>query len=163
VQGKRTQKTYAKGTPLKTVIEDLAHQAGLSANSAVGHLEKLNQALSRTIAVSGNPMAEVARLLSSQNIHASIQNQGLQLRKKNQPLQKEALVLSNDTGLLASPEMSSKGTIMVRCLLMPELSPGRKVHIDSAVFKGFATIEKVRFTGANFGQEWEADLLCVMV
>jgi hypothetical protein len=53
-------KTYTKGTPLKTVIEDLAHQAGLSANSAVGHLEKLNQALSRTIAVSGNPMAEVA-------------------------------------------------------------------------------------------------------
>lgn len=160
VQGKRTQKTYAKGTPLKMVVEDLARQAGLSANSPVGHLEELNQALSRTTAISGNPMAEVTRLLSSQNILASIQNQGLQLRKKNHPLQKEAIVLSSGTGLLASPEIGSKGKIMVQSLLMAELSPGRKVHIASAVFNGLLTIEKVRFTGSNFGQDWEAEMEC---
>lgn len=160
VQGKRTHKTYAKGTPLKTVIEDLARQAGLSANSSVGHLEELNQALSRTTAVSGNPMAEVVRLLSAQNIHASIQNQGLQMRRNHEPLQKEALVLSSETGLLTSPEMGSKGKVMVRSLLMSELAPGRRVCVDSAVFKGFVTIEKVRFTGSNFSSEWEAEMEC---
>ncbi len=160
VQGKRTQKTYAKGTPLKTVIEDLARQAGLSANSPVGHLEELNQALSRTTAVSGNPMAEVTRLLSSQNIQASIQNQRLQMRRKREPMQKEAIVLSSETGLLASPEIGSKGQVMVRSLLMPELSPGRKVQISSAMFNGLLAIEKVRFTGSNFDPEWEAEMEC---
>ena len=105
-------------------------------------------------------MAEVVRLLSNHNVHASIQNQGLQLRKKDQPLQKEALVLSSDTGLLASPEIGSKGTVMVRSLLMPELAPGRKVYIDSATLKEFFTIEKVRLTGSNYGEEWETAMEC---
>jgi hypothetical protein len=156
VQGKRTQKTYTKGTPLKTVIEDLARQAGLPANSPMRHLEELNQALSHTIAAAGNPMAEIMRMLANLNIKASVQNQALQLRKKDQPLEKEAINLSADTGLLASPEMSSQGVIIIRSVLMPELQPGRQVHINSATFQGFVTIEKVRFTGSNFGQEWEA-------
>lgn len=55
----------------------------------------------------------------------------------------EAIVLSSETGLLASPEIGSKGKFMVRSLLMAELSAGRKVHIASAVFNGLVTIEKV--------------------
>jgi hypothetical protein len=160
VQGKRTQKTYTKGTPLKTVIEDLAQQAGLPANSPMDHLEELNKTLSRTIAVSGNPMAEVTRLLSSQNIKVSVQNQALQLRKKNEPLQKEALVLSSDTGLLASPEIGSKGKVMIRSLLMAALIPGRKVQVVSAMLNAFLRIEHVRFSGSNFTQDWEAEMEC---
>ena len=159
VQGKRTQKTYTKGTPLKTVIEDLARQAGLPADSPIGHLEELNQALSKTFAVSGNPMAEVTRLLSSQNIKASVQNQSLQLRKKNQPLQKEAISLSAETGLLDTPEFGSGG-IIIHSVLMPELQPGRRVHVNSGTFQGFLTIERIRFAGSNFGQEWEAEMEC---
>jgi hypothetical protein len=162
VQGKRTQKTYTKGTSLKTVIEDLAHQAGLSANSPMGHLEELNQALSHTIAAAGNPMAEIMRMLENLNIKASVQNQSLQLRKKDRPLQKEAISLSADTGLLASPEMGSKEIMIIRSVLMPELQPGRQVRINSTTFNGFVTIEKVRFTGSNFSEEWEADLECVL-
>jgi hypothetical protein len=62
--------------------------------------------------------------------------------------------------LLASPEMSSQGVIIIRSVLMPELQPGRQVHINSATFKGFVTIEKVRFAGSNFGEEWEAVMEC---
>ena len=45
---------------------------------------------------------------------------------------------------------------------MPELSPGRLVHVDSAMFKGFVTIERVRFTGSNFGDEWESEMECMV-
>jgi len=41
---------------------------------------------------------------------------------------------------------------------MPELSPGRMVHIESAVFKGMAIIERVKFPGSIFGAVWDSDL-----
>lgn len=43
-------------------------------------------------------------------------------------------------------------------ILMPELLPGQMVHIESAVFKGFATIQRVRFEGASFGDAWGAEI-----
>ncbi len=163
MQTKRIDKSYAKGTPLKTVVEDLAKQMGLSANNTLSHLEELNQVLSRSFVASGNPMAEVTRLLSSQHIKASVQNQALLLRKRNRPLQKEAINLSADTGLLASPEIGSKGAITIQSVLMPELQPGRKVHINATTFQGFVTIEMVRFTGSNFGQDWETTIRCQLI
>jgi hypothetical protein len=45
-------------------------------------------------------------------------------------------------------------------LLMPELLPGQMIHIDSRVFKGFATIQSVRFEGSNFDDAWDADMEC---
>jgi hypothetical protein len=160
MQTKRIDKSYAKGTPLKAVVEDLAKQMGLAANSPLGHLEALNQVLSRSFVASGNPMAEVTRLLSSQHIKASVQNQALQLQKRNQPLQTEAINLSAGTGLLASPEIGSKGAVTVRSVLMPTLQPGRNVYIDSATFQGLVTMEKIWFTGSNLGQDWEIRMEC---
>jgi hypothetical protein len=43
---------------------------------------------------------------------------------------------------------------------MPELLPGQMVHIESAVFNGFVTIQSVRFEGANYGDVWGADVAC---
>lgn len=160
IQTKRTNKTFTKGTPIKTVVEDLAKQMGLPSNHALNQLEELSRTLSRSFVVSGNPMAEVARLLSCQGIKASVQNQTLQIRRAKEPLQKEAISLSTGSGLISSPEMGAHGEMVVRSVLMPELSPGRKVHVDSASFKGFATIKTVRFLGANFGDAWETKIEC---
>ena len=44
---------------------------------------------------------------------------------------------------------------------MPELLPGRKIRVESAVFNGFATIEGVRFDGTNFNNAWDAELQCI--
>jgi hypothetical protein len=161
IQTKRINKSYAQGTPIKTVVEDLATQMDLSSGNALDHLQELNETISHSFVVSGNPMAEMARLFASKNIQASIQNQALQVRRYNEPLQKEAVSLRAKSGLIGSPEISSQGKMTIRALLIAELVPGRKVHIDSATFKGFAIIEKVRFTGANFGNEWEAEIECV--
>ena len=161
IQTKRINKTFSKGTPLKTVIEDLAKQMGLPSNSPLNHLEELNQTLNRCFVVSGNPMAEVTRLLSSRSIKASVQNQTLQIRRAKEPLQKEAISLSTDSGLIASPEMGAHGKMTVRSVLMAESLPGRKIHVDSGSFKGLATIKVVRFSGANFGDAWESEMECI--
>jgi hypothetical protein len=161
IQTKRINKTFSKGTPVKTVIQDLAKQMGLSSNSAFNQLDEMNRLLSKPYMVSGNPMAEVTRLLSGQGIKASVQNKTLQIRRVKEPLQKEALSLNSGSGLIASPEMGARGEMTVRSLLMPDLLPGRKIHIESSLFNGFAAVKVVRFFGATFGDAWETEMECI--
>ncbi len=161
MQTKRIDKSYAKGTPIKQVVEDLAQKIGLPKASPLTHLKELDELSARSFMVSGNPMMELSRILSSKGFQASVQNQALQIRKNDEPVQKEAIVLSAQSGLMESPEVGSKGEITIRALLMPELLPGRRVKIESVVFNGFATIQSVRFIGSNFGFDWEADIACI--
>lgn len=159
IQTQRIDKSYIKGTPIKEIVEDLAQKIGLPKANPLIHLKELDELSSRSFMVSGNPMTELSRILSSRNIQASIQNQSLQIRKNSDPVQKEAIVLSAQSGLIESPDIGSKGEITVRALLLPELLPGHKVKIESAVFNGFVNIKSVRFIGSNFGAEWEAEII----
>jgi Baseplate hub gp41 len=163
IQSKRTNKSYQKGTPVSSVVKDLAKQLDLPSGNALSQLQDMSANLTRSLSLSGSAMAEVNRILAGQGMRLSIQNSALQLRKNGQPLQKEAISLSSDSGLKASPEIGSDGKLTVRTLLIPELSPGSQVHIDSGMFKGFVTIERVRFIGSTFGDEWESELECVAV
>ena len=161
IQTKRTNKNYQKGTPVKTVVADLSRQLDLPAGNTLSQLNEMSTNLTRSLPVSGSPIVEVNRILAGQSMRLSIQNGALQIRKKGRPLQKEAISLSADSGLTASPEIGAKGKMTVRTLLMPELSPGRKVHIDSAMFKGFVTVEQVRFMGSTFTDEWKSEIECI--
>lgn len=163
IQTKRLNKNYAKGTSIKVVIEDLARQMGLPLMGELNNFEELSETLSKGFTTSGNPMKDVCRMLMGKPFNVSVQNQSLQLRRNNEPLQREAISLSANTGLIVSPEVGSKGEIIVRSLLMPDFCPGRQVYISSAGFDTFATIEAVRFAGSTFSEDWEAELRCKML
>ncbi len=160
IQTKRTNKSYAKGTPVKTVVGDLAKQLHLPPGNADNQLSKLNAALGRSLSISTSPMMAISHILRGQNMNASVQNGILQILKKGAALQKEAVSLSAESGLMSSPEIGKKGEVVIKARLMPEFAPGRLVHIDSAMYKGFVVIQKARFAGANFGEEWECELEC---
>jgi len=160
IQSKRTNKTYTKGTPVKTVFGDLSKQLGIPSGNADSQINQLNSKLERSLSVSSNPMAAISRLLWHENMSVSVQNGALQILKKGTALQKEAISLSAVNGLLDSPEIGTKGEIMVRALLMPEFAPGRLVHIDSAMYRGLVVIHKARFSGASFGDTWETQMEC---
>ena len=158
IQSKRTNKSYAKGTSVKTVVGDLSKHLGLATGNADSQLNQLNSKLARSLSVSSSPMAAISRLLRHENLSVSVQNSALQILKKGTALPKEAICLSADSGLLASPEVGTRGEITLRALLMPEFAPGRLVHIDSATYQGLVVIHTVRFSGASFGDRWEAQM-----
>ena len=155
----RLEKSYAKGTPLKTIIEDLIKQLGLPAGNAQKQLEKLNAELPRGYAVSGNVMDQLAGILKGQGYSVSVQDGTLQILSNDKALDKEAISLTADTGLIGTPETGLEGEMVVKTVLSPELSPGRLLHIESAVFKGVAIIERLRYKGATFGEAWDTELV----
>lgn len=157
IQTARTKKSYAKGTPVKTVVKDLAEQLKLPHDNAIKQIEDLQSKLEKGFMVSGGIMHSMTSILQGK-ASVSIQDGKLQILKKGEALQKEALVLSSDSGLLSTPEIGSKGEMTLKTVILPELSPGRKVIIRSSVFNGLATIQSVRFSGTNFGENWECEV-----
>ncbi len=160
IQTARINKSFAKGTPVKTVIKEIAEQLGLPHVSAMKQLEWLGENLERGFAASGNPMDELCRILHQFGYGASVQNNTLQILKRGESLEKQTINLTAHSGLKATPEIGTDKKIKVQSVLMPELLPGQMIHIDSRVFKGFATIQSVRFEGSNFDDAWDADMEC---
>jgi hypothetical protein len=165
IQTARINKTFSKGTPIKTVIKEMVKQLGMPSKNALAQLEafKKNDKLERGFTVSGNPMDELCRVLRQYGYSASVQSNNLQVIKQGQALNKQAINLTADSGLKGTPEVGSDKKIQAQAVLMPELLPGQMVHIESAVFKGFATIQSVRFTGANFGDNWETEITATII
>jgi hypothetical protein len=69
------------------------------------------------------------------------------------------VLLTPETGLIGSPDISNRLVLRARSLLNPELFPNRQVKIESTEIKGLMfRLERVIFTGETFGQNWYADI-----
>jgi hypothetical protein len=158
IQRARINKSFAKGTPVKDIIKEIAKQLNLPCDGALKQLEFLSQKLARGFCVHGSAMDELSRILNQHGLGVSIQNNSLQLLKQGEVLAGKAINLTTDSGLKGSPHMGSDKMLHVKAVLMPELLPGTQVQIQSLIFNGFATVQNVRFCGANFGDEWGAEL-----
>lgn len=63
IQTTRLNKSFAKGTPVKTVIKEIAAQLKLPVGDAKRQIETLTDKLVRGFSASGNPMDELCRIL----------------------------------------------------------------------------------------------------
>jgi hypothetical protein len=46
----------------------------------------------------------------------------------------------------------------MRSLILPQLTVGKKVKLESIAFNGFFKIEKAVYNGSTFGNEWYIDM-----
>lgn len=160
IQSERINKSFSKGTPVKTVIKELAEQLKIPSSGALEQLEALCEKLTRGFMVSGNAMDELGNILSHYGYSASVQNNSLQVLKNGEALSNRVINLTSSSGLKGSPEIGGDKKLKVHAVLMPELLPGQRMHIESLTFKGFATIQQVRFSGSTCGGEWESEMEC---
>lgn len=160
IQTARINKSFAKGTSVKTVIKEIAEQLRMPSSGAMKQLEALTDKLERGYVASGNPMDELCHVLRQYGYSASVQSNSLQVLKQAQALDKQAINLTATSGLKGTPEIGSDKKILVHAVLMPDFLPGQLVHIESAVFNDFVTIQSLRFEGANFGDAWSAEIDC---
>lgn len=143
----------------------------------------IGSTLRHTITLSGNVARELDRLCSSIGVTWSIQSGTIQLLGKGKALGKSAIVLSPKTGLLGSPEVSIDSTISLgnpqqfnpnvagktarqpkpkstsvlkfTAMLIPGLTPGRIVEIQSAAFNGNYELVECLYQGQTWSQQWE--------
>jgi hypothetical protein len=110
--------------------------------------------------ISGHVKDELNDLCRSAGIEWSIQDGKIQFLDLNQPTDALAVKLSSETGLVGSATVDNKGLAECTCLLIPQLTPGRKVSFETATLQGGYRIVRVEYSGDTFGTEWYAKLQC---
>lgn len=175
------EKSFAKGTPLATAIIACATAMGVGLGnvnevSGTATIPGLGKTLPHGIVLAGPAQAQLDRLLKSSALDWSIQDNNLVVTERGKPLNRSAIRLAPDTGLIGSPETQvetdvvpgkaappkNKHGIKCKALIQPGFYPKRKVVLDSESFKdaGFM-ISSVTFNGQSSGNDWYSEMILV--
>lgn len=159
----RVNRSYEAGVSVTTVLRDCAEALGVGAGNvsevqAFAQLEGGQTTYPEGTVLSGQAARELTRILRSYGLRWSIQHGALQVTRRGEALQTQAVRLSASTGLVGSPQVKTQGRVSVRVLLTPALWPGRRVVVEAELVRGQFLTESVRYQGDSHGDAWFADL-----
>lgn len=144
---------------VKRVVADLKAGAGNVASALRGNTKQYPNG----ITMHGFGDAELERLLSPNGLEHSWQNGEIQILPKGGAVNATAVLISEETGMVGSPEIGLKKAApvaKVRTLLNAQIYPGRMVKIAAANLDGFFVAQKVVHHGETAGAEWYTDIEC---
>ena len=159
----RGGQAFAADTSLRDVIRGLAERMEVDPGNVddVSELAALGRvgALFPEGHVLHGPAAEqLTELCRSAGLEWSVQSGVLQLLPRGRALQRSAVVLCPDTGLVGSPEQNGRHRAKAKCLLIPGLAPGGLVELRSTVLNGTYRVGHMALAGDTRGAEWGAEL-----
>lgn len=108
--------------------------------------------------LSGSAPQELLGLLRSCGLTYSVQDGVLQILRRGQAIQRTAVRLSDGTGLVGNPQKNLDGTVAIRCLLNPDIYPGRQISLQSRTVSGNFRAKKVVYTGETTGVPWYCEI-----
>lgn len=118
--------------------------------------------LPRGRVLNGDSREILNRVARNHQADWSIQDGQLIFLPKENVLNGEAVVLSQQTGLVGSPEQTDDG-LTLRCLLNPLLRIGSVVQLESILpyFKGEYKIVKLSHSGDGLNGDWLSEMMVV--
>ncbi len=162
----RISKSYTKGTNVLTAVRDVAKSMGLTAPNNID--SQLVSQFSAGEVLIGPSRDALTRLLSPFGYYWSIQDDHLLVLRDGDIAPGQALLISQDTGMIGSPEASAperpgtkKGnrpTVKVKILLYPGINPGQLIKIESKAITGTFKVSKVSHTGDTHGDDWFTEI-----
>lgn len=162
----RVNRAFSAGTSGRAQIKEIAGQMGLRVPKNVEDAKEFVQAVASGGSVRGPARQALTTVTRRYGATWSIQDGQLQILRGNEVRADQALIVSEETGMLGTPELGSPGkkgeapTLTVRHLLYPECKPGGKINLQAEFLKGLFRIEKVKHSGDTHGEEWSTVLEC---
>ncbi len=152
----RLSKSWAPGTPVQTVIRDLATALeigeGNVKQSTVGaQLEGLGPTFPGGTAVSGQVVRALSRLCKSSGLEWSIQDGVLQFLVTDKALSGLAIKVTGDTGMEDTVKIDHKHRLHVKTRMIPGIFPGRKIQLED---KSVWRVDQARYHGETRGNAW---------
>lgn len=134
---KRVSKGYAPGTTIKQVVKDCAAAMGVGAGNVdrLGKVEfpRAGATYPNGTVLDGNAAEQLEAILRSAGLEYSIQDGQLQIVPRRQALNDKAVVLSPSSGLVGTASVSSDGHLHCNALMIPDIFPGRRLKVVSAL------------------------------
>lgn len=162
----RVNRAFSGGTSGRAQIKEIAGQMGLRVPKNVDDAKEFVQAVASGGSVRGPARQALTNVTRRYGATWSIQDGQLQILRGNEVRADQALVISEETGMLGTPELGSPGkkgeapTLTVKHLLYPECKPGGKISLQAEFLKGLFRIEKVKHSGDTHSEEWSTTLEC---
>ena len=161
----RARATYGfrPGVSITRVVETLTSEMGIGLGNAAkqltsAQLGQVGAVIGRGATFEGAAPEQLDAVLRSAGYEWSIQDNALQVTPIGKSLDTQGVLLSPQTGLVDVPTTDEKGNLQARALLMPGLVPGRRIKVRSRILSGVWRLEKVRYVGDTYGQDWTAEL-----
>lgn len=171
----RVLRSYRGGVDVATAVREAATAMGLEVPAAV---EGLRQQFAAGLALRGRASDVMSRLLEPTGYDWSIQDGRLQLLREGDVRVDQAAVISQDTGMVDTPELGAptdppraadgagssprigrgKPILSVRTLLYPGLVPGGRILMKSRSINGLYKVLRLAHTGDTRGLEWFTDV-----
>lgn len=158
----RVLRSFGPNATIDTVVTALAEAAGVGVGNArealrAAGLGRLSGSFPQGTVVDGSFADELNRVCASAGYEWSIQDGVLQLLRVGAALDRIAVLLDADSGLLEA-SLSKSGKLAAKALLIPDLVPGRKVRVQSPNANGVFRVTKAEYSGATQGDEWTASI-----
>lgn len=162
-------KTFPAGTKPKDVVKYLVSQMPGTKQGTIKGMDDLPP-YKRPVAVYGYASRELDTVGREHKAYWSIQNGTAEMVKADAYID-DVTVLSRETGLIGTPEVTDKG-IKVRCLINPKIKPNRAIDVRSAFLDessgrgkeasdqggGLFRVATIAFTGTNRGGDFYFDI-----
>lgn len=118
--------------------------------------------LTRGKVLSGDTRTILKKIAANNNADWSIQDGELVFLPRDKVLDSEAVLLSQDTGLIGTPEQTDDG-LELTCLLNPLIQIGGLVRLESILefFNGEYKIVKLVHSGNSMDSEWHSKMTVV--
>lgn len=154
---------FRPGVSLSRVVQELTQTMGIGLGNASKQLTSatlrgVGATLSQGSTFAGSAPEALDAVLRSAGFQWSIQDNALSVMPIGKSLDRMGVVLSPQTGLIDVPTVDEKGELQARALLLPGLTPGRRVKVRSSVIQGTWRIERTRYIGDTHGADWTAEI-----
>ena len=156
----RIFRSWGPGTPVAQVIKDIAAtlnigEGNVRAATAGALLEGWGPTYTQGAAAAGRSFQELSRICRSAGLLFSIQDGTLQFLVEDKALNKTAVLVTPDTGMVDTIKIDHKGRLHLRMLMIPDVFPGRKIQLaDKSVWR----VDKAKYSGHTKGNQWHIDI-----
>lgn len=147
--------SFKAGTQIKSMVKFLGEELkkeGINFKDSVADI--FSGAATFGEVLDGKVNKLLDKLCKRQNLTFSITNNTLELTRKGQPVNQDAVFLSPETGLIGLPERNDK-TIRIKALIQPSnIFPRRLIQLESETENGFFLIDKCVYNGDTHSNNW---------
>lgn len=156
----RAKTTLKAGATDKQIVEELQKTMP---KVQTGAIDIPNQRkLPRGRVLNGNSRDILTKIARNNKADWSIQDGSLIFLPKDKVLSDDAVLISQDTGMINAPEQTDEG-LELTCLLNPALQIGGLVKVESIIeyFNGEYKIVKLAHSGDGIGGDWRSKMTVV--
>ena len=157
-------KSYGQGTQVKQVLDDITGAIGLKLPPGIANAVEFSTQYAGGYVAHGTCEQELTHVLTPLGMSWSFQDGQLQVLREGAATTNSAIVVSQDTGMIGSPEFGDPTKpgqppiLKVATECDPRIRCGCLIQLQAINIKGLFRVDKLTHVGDTRGKDWKTDI-----